>query len=143
MATCKLARLGIDNVIATKIRTDGLGRFVPELDRYVMGLGKVDAMIEVAERDGIDLEGSFAYPDSFTDMPMLEAVGNPVPVNPDKELKEAAEERDWPTLEFQRPVSLGPRVPAPPPKAWMAAAGGIAIAAAVTYVALSRRRPPS
>jgi HAD superfamily hydrolase (TIGR01490 family) len=137
------ALVGIDRVIATKIRTDGLGRYVPELERYVMGPGKADAMRDVAERDGIDLEGSFAYTDSFTDMPMLEAVGNPVPVNPDKELREAAEEREWPTLEFQRPVSLGPRVPAPPPKAWMAAAGGIAIAAAVAYVALSRRRPPS
>lgn len=117
-----IARMvGIDNVIATKIRTDGLGRYVPELDRYVMGSGKVEAMREAAERDGIDLEGSYAYTDSFTDIPMLEAVGNPVVVNPEKELKEAAIENEWPVLEFQRPVSLEPRVQAPPKRVWIPA----------------------
>ena len=130
--------VGIDRVIATKIRTDRLGRYVPELERYVMGQGKVDAMRDVANQDGIDLEGSFAYTDSFTDMPMLEAVGNPIAVNPEKELKEAAEANDWPIIEFQRPVSLGPKVATPPPQAWIAIAAGIAIGAAA--IALTRKR---
>ncbi|MCL1593905.1 MAG: HAD-IB family hydrolase [Actinomycetia bacterium] len=134
-----IARMvGIDKVIATKIRTDGLGRYVPELERYVMGPGKADAMRDIADADGIDLDGSFAYTDSFTDMPMLEAVGNPIAVNPEKELKEAAEANDWPILEFQRPVSLGPRVATPPPKAWIAVGVGIATAAVV--IAATRRR---
>ncbi|MCB1246094.1 MAG: HAD family hydrolase [Acidimicrobiia bacterium] len=132
--------VGIDNVIATKIRTDGLGRYVPELDRYVMGPGKVEAMRTVAAEDDIDLATSFAYTDSFTDLPMLEAVGNPVAVNPEKELREAAEEHAWPILEFQRPVSIGPRVPAPPKQAW-AAIGAVAVAAGVgVYYAMTRRR---
>ncbi|GMQ97912.1 MAG: HAD-IB family hydrolase [Acidimicrobiia bacterium] len=130
--------VGIDKVIATKIRTDGLGRYVPELDRYVMGPGKAEAMKDVAAQDGIDLDGSFAYTDSFTDMPMLEAVGNPIAVNPEKELKEAAEANDWPILEFQRPVSLGPRVATPPPQAWIAVGAGIVVAAVV--LAVTRRR---
>ncbi len=130
--------VGIDNVIATKIRTDGLGRYVPELERYAMGPGKADAMKEVAAEDGIDLEGSFAYTDSFTDMPMLEIVGNPVPVNPEKELREAAEERGWQILQFQRPVSLGPRVPRPPKKVWLiAGAGALGVAA---FIAATRKR---
>lgn len=130
--------VGIDNVIATKIRTDGLGRYVPELERYVMGPGKADAMVEVAERDGIDLGGSYAYTDSFTDMPMLEAVGNPVAVNPEKELREAALENEWPILEFQRPVSLEPKVQAPPKRVWIpVAAGATAVAVAV---AVSRKK---
>jgi HAD superfamily hydrolase (TIGR01490 family) len=134
-----IARMvGIDNVIATKIRTDGLGRYVPELERYAMGPGKAEAMKEVAAQDGIDLAGSFAYTDSFTDMPMLEIVGNPVAVNPEKDLREAAEERKWQILEFQRPVTLGPRVPAPPKKAWIAA--GIGAAAAAVFFAATRRR---
>jgi HAD superfamily hydrolase (TIGR01490 family) len=134
-----IARMvGIDNVIATKIRTDGLGRYVPELERYAMGPGKAEAMKEVAAQDGIDLAGSFAYTDSFTDMPMLEIVGNPVAVNPEKDLREAAEEREWQILEFQRPVTLGPRVPAPPKKAWIAA--GIGAAAAAVFFAATRRR---
>lgn len=130
--------VGIERVIATKIRTDGLGRYVPELDRYVMGPEKAEAMKDVAAQDGIDLEGSFAYTDSFTDMPMLEVVGNPIAVNPEKELREAAEANDWPILEFQRPVSLGPRVSTPPPQAWIAVGAGIAVAAVV--LAVTRRR---
>jgi len=130
--------VGIDNVIATRIRTDGLGRYVPELERYVMGPGKSDAMVEAAERDGIDLDGSYAYTDSFTDMPMLEVVGNPVAVNPEKELREAALENEWPILEFQRPVSLEPRVQAPPKRVWIpVAAGATAVAVAV---AITRRK---
>ncbi len=130
--------VGIDNVIATKIRTDGLGRYVPELERYVMGPGKAEAMVEVAEQDGIDLDGSYAYTDSFTDMPMLEAVGNPVVVNPEKELRDAAEENEWPVLEFQRPVSLEPRVQAPPKRVWVpVVVGAVTVALAI---ALSKRR---
>lgn len=132
------AMVGIDGVIATRIRTDRLGRYVPELEQYVMGPGKVDAMRRVAERDGLDLSRSFAYTDSFTDIPMLEIVGNPIVVNPEKDLKEEAESREWPILEFQRPVSLGPRVQSPPPKVWVGVAAGVAAAAAV--VVLSRRR---
>lgn len=132
------AMVGIDKVIATQIRTDGMGRYVPELKRYVMGPGKAEAMRDVAERDGIDLEGSFAYTDSFTDLPMLDLVGNPVVVNPEKELREAAEEHEWPILEFQRPVSLGPRVSAPPPKVWLGVGAGVLAAAAV--IAMSKRR---
>ena len=134
-----IARMvGIDHVIATKIRTDGLGRFVPELDRYVMGPGKVKAMREVAEQDGIDLEGSYAYTDSFTDMPMLELVGNPVVVNPDRELREAAEENDWPILEFQRPVSLERKIQPPPKRVWIPVAAGVAVV--VVAAALSKAR---
>jgi len=95
-------------------------------------------MVEAAERDGIDLDGSYAYTDSFTDMPMLEVVGNPVAVNPEKELREAALENEWPILEFQRPVSLEPRVQAPPKRVWIpVAAGATAVAVAV---AITRRK---
>jgi HAD superfamily hydrolase (TIGR01490 family) len=132
--------VGIDKVIATKIRTDGLGRFVPELDQYVMGPGKVAAIQEAAERDGIYLEGSFAYTDSFTDMPMLELVGNPIAVNPDKELKEASEANDWPILEFQRQVSVSNKPPVPPREAWFAAgAAAFAVGAIAIAIAISRK----
>ena len=103
-----------------------------------MGPGKVKAMREVAEQDGIDLEGSYAYTDSFTDMPMLELVGNPVAVNPDRELREAAEENDWPILEFQRPVSLERKIPAPPKRVWIPVAAGVAVV--VVAAALSKAR---
>jgi hypothetical protein len=103
-----------------------------------MGPGKVEAMREVAEQDGIDLEGSYAYTDSFTDMPMLELVGNPVVVNPDRELREAAEENDWPILEFQRPVSLERKIQPPPKRVWIPVAAGVAVV--VVAAALSKTR---
>jgi hypothetical protein len=71
-------------------------------------------------------------------MPMLELVGNPVVVNPEKELKEAAEEHDWPILEFQRPVSLERRIQAPPKRVWIPVAAGVAVV--VVAAALSKRR---
>jgi hypothetical protein len=71
---------------------------------------------------------------------MLEIVGNPVAVNPEKELREAATERGWSVLEFQRPVSLGPRVPAPPKKAWVVVgAGAVAVGAAAFYAATRKK----
>ena len=51
-------------------------------------------------RKGFDLAASTAYSDSHTDLPFLEAVGNPVVVNPDRELRRIAVERGWPILEF-------------------------------------------
>ena len=57
-------------------------------------------MRELAEEHGYDLTASTAYSDSHTDLPFLEAVGNPVVVNPDRELRGIAEERDWPVREF-------------------------------------------
>ena len=45
--------------------------------------------------EGIDLAASYAYSDSYTDVPMLEAVGHPVVVNPDRVLARLARERDW------------------------------------------------
>ena len=54
-----------------------------------------------AEHD-IDLEASYAYSDSISDLPMLRAVGNPVVVNPDPPLLEIAREEGWQTLRFER-----------------------------------------
>ena len=59
-----------------------------------------------AEHD-LDLEASWAYSDSVSDLPMLELVGNPVAVNPDAELAAIARERGWRTMQFEK---LGQRI---------------------------------
>ena len=62
---------------------------------------------------------------------MMEMVGNPVAVNPEKELRKVAEERGWPILEFQRPVSLGEPLRNRVPKSGAlvaAVVGGFAVA---------------
>ena len=66
------------------------------------GAHKANAMRKLAEREGIDLTRSTAYSDSHTDLAFLEAVGNPVAVNPDRKLRTIARERDWPVLRFDQ-----------------------------------------
>jgi phosphoserine phosphatase len=64
--------------------------------------GKVAAMRELAEREGIDLAGSYAYSDSESDLPMLRAVGHPVVVNPDAELTRIARLEGWEIVRLDR-----------------------------------------
>src|SRR5919206_298358 len=60
------------------------------------------AIREVAEREGYDLSESWAYSDSESDLPMLRAVGHPVAVNPDAELRRVAREEDWEIMHFDK-----------------------------------------
>jgi HAD superfamily hydrolase (TIGR01490 family) len=64
--------------------------------------GKAAAMREVAAREGIDLDASWAYTDSESDLPMLRLVGHPVAVNPDAELGRIAAAENWDVLRFDR-----------------------------------------
>lgn len=105
--------LGADQAIATRARLDDTGLYTGDVEFYAFGPFKAQAIRAEAERRGIDLDGSFAYSDSATDLPMLEAVGHPVAVNPDRELLKAAAERDWEVRVFERPISMRSRRPVP------------------------------
>lgn len=139
-----LARyLGADHVIATRSLVDHDGRYTGELEFYAYGPGKAQAIYELAAEWGLDLEGCYAYSDSATDLPMMEAVGHPIAVNPDKELREVAEAKDWPILEFERPVTLRTRLatlPKPVPLISGAAVAGIVLGALALWVLRARRR---
>jgi HAD superfamily hydrolase (TIGR01490 family) len=121
--------LGVDQAIASRARVDRHGRYTGEMEFYAYGPHKAEAMRAVAAAQGIDLAASYAYSDSATDIPMLEAVGHPVAVNPDRELARVARQRGWEIRHFSRPVRLRDRLPAPPPARVAAAAGGVALAA--------------
>ena len=72
--------------------------------------GKAEAIARVAAERGIDLAASYAYSDSESDLPMLEAVGHPVAVNPDSALERIARERGWRIMRFdqlRRRVRIG------------------------------------
>jgi HAD superfamily hydrolase (TIGR01490 family) len=90
-----LARiLNMDGGIGTPYEIAADGRFTGELGGpFMYGPGKVEAMRRFADEHGIDLEASWAYSDSASDLPMLRAVGNPVAVNPDDELARVADRR--------------------------------------------------
>ena len=62
----------------------------------------------------------------MTDLPMLEVVGHPVAVNPDRDLERIAREREWPVRWFGRAVSLRDLVPSPPSGPTLAASSALA-----------------
>src|SRR6478736_3664343 len=122
--------LGADEVIATRARIDDDGAYTGELEFYAYGQHKADAMMEYAAAHDVDLSKSYAYSDSVTDVPMLSVVGNPVAVNPDKDLAREAFEREWEIRNFARPVRLRDRVPVPPKGPTIAVGTVMAVAGA-------------
>src|SRR6478735_12470947 len=127
--------LGMDGGIGTRYEVDGDGAFTGRFDGpFVYGAGKVVAMETFAAGHDIDLAQSYAYSDSLSDLPMLEAVGHPVVVNPDPALAAFAKREGWQTMRFER---LGRRLVALTVTllATVAGFGGSRIAA-------RRREPP-
>ena len=126
--------LGFDGGIGTRYEVDERGAFTGRFDGpFVYGEGKVEAMRSFAAEHDIDLAESYAYSDSLSDLPMLEAVGNPVVVNPDPALAAIARREGWQAMRFER---LGRRLIAVGVTvlAMLAGFGGTRIA--------TRRRPP-
>jgi HAD superfamily hydrolase (TIGR01490 family) len=122
------AHFEITDIIATRAEVVD-GTYTGELAFYCYGEGKAAAIRDVAAEAGIDLAGSYAYSDSVTDLPMLRAVGHPMAVNPDRELRREAEANGWQIRDFRRPVRLRTRlasVPRPPTPIAAAAAAAVA-----------------
>jgi phosphoserine phosphatase len=125
-----LARvLDMEGGIGTRYEVDSDGRYT---GRLVGGLNygalKVEPMRRFAADHGIELERSWAYSDSASDLPMLELVANPVAVNPDSELARVADERGWRVMRFE---TLGRTI---------VAGAALALATLLGGGALARRR---
>lgn len=133
------ALVGADRCLASRMRVAD-GRYTGELEHYLYGEEKAKAARDIAAARGYDLADCRAYSDSITDLPLLEAVGHPTVVNPDKALRRIALERGWPVLAFSAPVPLGVRLR--PRRSAVIAAGSAALlaAAGVGWMAASRRR---
>ena len=137
------AMVGADYVLATRMVVSEDGKYTGEIERYVYGPEKAEAVRELAAERGYDLAASYAYSDSITDLPLLEEVGHPTAVNPDRALRKIAVERGWPILTFANGVPLRERISGlRPPHATatlsVASAGVAAVGAA--WYALHRRR---
>ncbi|GAA4421492.1 HAD-IB family hydrolase [Actinokineospora soli] len=112
------------------------GRYTGEIAFYCYGENKATAILELADEHGYDLAGCHAYSDSSTDLPMLEVVGHPSVVNPDRGLRKVAAERGWPVLTFTKPISLRSRFTVPSGTAVAVTAislGAVATAGAAWY----------
>lgn len=138
--------LGVPHVIGSRAKIEN-GRYTGELEFYCQGEGKREAILAEAEALNIDLSRSYAYSDSATDVPMLESVGRPVVVNPDKELRRIALERGWQVLSFRNPITLRRRiasVPRPSSRtAVIAGSAAIALAALAYWRRVRAERKPA
>jgi len=91
-----MRELAVDDLIAPTL-VESNGQFTGALDGPPVGNGeKARRMRRFAETHDLDLTESFAYGDSIADLPMLETVGHPRVVNPDKKLSAVAKKRGWP-----------------------------------------------
>jgi HAD superfamily hydrolase (TIGR01490 family) len=95
IATIIARRLGLTGALGTVAEhVDGVytGQLVGEM---LHGSAKAVAVKELADRFGLDLARCSAYSDSFNDLPMLDAVGDPCAINPDARLREHARANGW------------------------------------------------
>jgi HAD superfamily hydrolase (TIGR01490 family) len=120
--------LGFDGALGTICEVRN-GAYTGRAVRALHAENKASCLRELADERGFDLTACTAYSDSHTDVPFLAAVGHPVVVNPDRELRRVAGERGWPILEFGAQAYPHARRRVPP--LFWAAAG----AAAAGFVA--------
>jgi HAD superfamily hydrolase (TIGR01490 family) len=92
-------RLGLDGAIASRAEIAG-GRYTGGIASFLHGAAKADAVRAYAAERGLDLAAASAYTDSRSDLQLLQAVGHPYAVNPDRALRRAAAVNRWPVLRF-------------------------------------------
>ena len=131
--------LGADHVVSTRL-VEKDGKYTGEIEFYAYGENKAKAILEMAEKYGYDLNSSFAYSDSETDIPMLEVVGKPFAVNPDKALRKMATERGWQILQFAKPVQLRAKVLHTPQRRLIAASAATAAIIWLAFAVRTNRR---
>jgi HAD superfamily hydrolase (TIGR01490 family) len=94
--------IGMTGGIGTVSEISG-GSYTGRLSEpFCYGKGKASAVAKLASERGYDLRLCYAYSDSISDLPMLELVGHPVAVNPDRSLESIATRRGWPIIEFSK-----------------------------------------
>lgn len=111
-----------DDIISAEMGTTEAGRYTGGMTSVPpTAENRYQALVDYAEANGIDLRESVAYADSSSDLPMLEAVGFPVAVNPETKLASIARKRGWLVEDFAkqsgapaRPIPLAPRTGARP-----------------------------
>ncbi len=100
--------LDIGDVLCTELGVTG-GRFTGTIrGEPCYGPNKLTAAQAYARRRRISLKKSYFYSNGSEDLPLLEAVGHPVAVNPDRVLRRAAERSGWPVHDFASRGFVGP-----------------------------------
>lgn len=126
------ANLGLTGALGTTAEhVDGVytGRLRGEM---LHGPAKAQAVRDLAEQHHLDLSRSFAYSDSYNDLPMLSLVGHPCAINPDKRLQRHAEDLDWQIRDYR----TGRRAA----RAGLLGAGGVGAVAGAVATGLALKR---
>jgi len=93
--------LGVDDLLANRMEfKDGIatGKLIPP---ELAGPNKAAVLRDYCQRHGLEMARSYAFSDSYSDVPMLASVGRPTAVNPDLRLKTVARSYDWPIVELR------------------------------------------
>src|SRR5262249_61017984 len=92
--------LGVEDIIANRMEfKEGVatGKLIPP---ELAGPNKAAVLRDYCARHNLDLAKSYGFSDSYSDVPMLAAVGRPTAVNPDLRLRAVARSYDWPVVEL-------------------------------------------
>jgi HAD superfamily hydrolase (TIGR01490 family) len=96
--------LKLDDFVCNRFEVDATGCYTGRpIEPLCFGAGKVVLAAQYAARFGAALSDALFYTDSHSDVPMLEAVGHPVAVNPDPRLRRLARQRRWQTVDWGLP----------------------------------------
>ncbi len=107
-AASAAADLDIPHILVTEIEDED-GVLTGRVSGTILwGTGKAQAVRDFAAEQGVDLDASYAYGNGTEDVPYLEVVGRPRPLNPDGGLTRAAEERGWSAHRLSRVQRLTP-----------------------------------
>jgi len=133
--------IGVDGVIASRAEVNSEGYYTGKMEFYCYGPNKAQAIYEISQQYDIDLQSSYAYSDSYTDLPILEAVGHPIAVNPDKNLLKIAKSKDWEVKHFKSTTTLASPKQGQPSKTLLALAitTSLIVVAAIILWYLSAR----
>jgi HAD superfamily hydrolase (TIGR01490 family) len=96
--------LGLDAYLCNRFEVDPAGIHTGQLiGALCYGAGKLAYAKDFAAAAGVGLSQCTFYTDSFSDLPVLEAVGTPVAVNPDRRLRTEAQRRGWHVVDWGSP----------------------------------------
>src|SRR6185369_8494901 len=98
-----------DEIIAAEMAVKPDGTYAGELtDVPPTGETRAQLLLDYCDAEGLSMAESVAYADSTSDLPMMEAVGFPVAVNPETRLAALARKRGWLVEHWSRAPG-GPR----------------------------------
>ena len=93
--------LGFTGALGTVAEEED-GKFTGRLVGDILhGPGKKHAVAALAALQQLDLSKCTAYSDSVNDLPMLNMVGSPVAVNPDRALRKHAKAQGWAVRDYR------------------------------------------